>query len=160
MSLLSGLLWSDIGRYGVVFFVVISDSLCGPIISVYCTSKVNGRCSTTSSWCVLLCEGSGLEMTDILDYSQTMSRPLRVIYPGAVYHSRPGYVQESSKRDVQHSAPYPAFCLEAAQVHPFLKQTLTSAIEIPLKPKGMPRKRRKINDTRENKPKRDLTPSY
>ena len=38
-----------------------------------------------------------------------------------------------------------------------MKQTLISAIEIPLKLKGMPRKLRKINDTRENKPKRDLT---
>ncbi|MGO9117983.1 MAG: hypothetical protein ACLQPD_10265 [Desulfomonilaceae bacterium] len=51
----------------------------------------------------------------------------------------------------------PLFRLEGAQVPPFLKQTLTSAIEIPLKLKGIPRKRRKINYTRENEPKRDLT---
>jgi hypothetical protein len=81
-------------------------------------------------------DGSGLEMTDILDYSQTMSRPLRVIYPGAVCHTSPVHVQESPKWDALPSATYSAFCLEAAQVPSFLKQTLTSAVEIPLKLKG------------------------
>ncbi len=42
-----------------------------------------------------------------------------------------------------------------SDVPPFLKQTPRSAIEIPLELKGRPRKRRKINDTCENKPKRD-----
>ena len=72
--------------------------------------------------------------------------------------SRPIHVQESAKGYVWPSVPYPAFCLEAAQVPPFLKHTLTLAIEIPLKLKGTQRKRKKINDTRENEPKRDLTP--
>jgi hypothetical protein len=79
----------------------------------------------------LIFQGKGEKAASVLGYSVSSGCRGRWFKS-----SRPDQAQKSPKWDLRLSAPYPAFCLEAAQVAPFSKQTLSSARKIPLKLNG------------------------